>query len=133
MSHWGVHWDIPWTTDEVINFAFLAVSCVIVTAVPLIYGFKANFRDELARAVIAGTGATAIAFDVSLAVTVAYHAGWNPEPAVWNWIARFLYTAVSLGKLLLLVALLRVLRGEPKHSKRVRNHHGNEDQHSGRS
>lgn len=102
-------WAIPWSTPEVIDFIFLVVSTAIVTSVPVIYGVRANFHDPLARAVVAGTGATALAFLISLIFTVALHAGWQPSASTGHWIARGIYSAVALGKLLLLVALLRVL------------------------
>lgn len=103
-------WTIPWAPHEIVNFFFLLVATTIVTAVPVVYAVRANLRDPLARAVLAGTGATAVAFIATTLSLIGYHAGWNPPPAVWDWITRITYLTVALGKLLLLLALLRVQR-----------------------
>jgi hypothetical protein len=83
-------------------------------AVPVVYGCRANFRDPLARALFAGTGATGLAFAITLAAIVGYHAGLNVNLDMWNWIARGTYLAVALGKATLLVALLRAQREQKR-------------------
>src|ERR1700751_5286496 len=103
-------WAVPWQDGEAVNTCFLFVATMIVVAVPIVYGIRANLRDSLARAVLAGTGATAIAFSATLIFTLAYHAGWSPGMWVWNWLTPAVYVAVALGKLSLLISLLRVLR-----------------------
>lgn len=110
---WAVdpaNWAVPWTTSQVINFLFLLVATSVVTAVPVAYAVRANLRDPLARAVLAGTGATAIAFIATTLSLLGYHAGWNPPESVWDWITRITYLTVAFGKLLLLMALLKVQR-----------------------
>lgn len=103
-------WAIPWTPDDVIDFIFLAAATIIVIAVPLVYGARANLRDPLARAVLIGTGATGVAFLAAVIFTVATHAGWTPPAQVQHWIARGLYFTVGFGKLILLMALISALR-----------------------
>lgn len=103
-------WSIPWTFNEVIDFIFLVVSTGIVAAIPVVYGWRANLRDPLARAVVTGTGSTALVFVASVAFTVAMHAGWNPPEQVLHWIIRCLYLTVAVGKSVLLIAILRALR-----------------------
>lgn len=105
-----MHWAVPWTVDEAVDFIFLAVSTLIVVAVPAVYGARANLRDPLARAVLAGTGATAVAFLISTIFTVAIHAGWHPPDSTVHWLARGLYLTVALGKAILLIAFLRLLK-----------------------
>lgn len=105
-----IDWEIPWTSNEVVNTACLLLACLVVTAVPVVYGLKANLRDALARAVVFATGATALAFDGTLAALVAYHAGWSPPVEVWDWITRITYLTVAAGKALFLFAILRVIR-----------------------
>ena len=95
-------WAVPWADGEVVNTLFLFVATVVVVAVPVVYGSHAKLRDPLARAVLYGTSATGAAFLLTLVATIAYHVGWNPDPHVWNWIARSTYTAVALGKATLL-------------------------------
>lgn len=111
------HWAVPWTVDEVIDTVILTVTVAIVAAVPLVYAFKANLRDPLARAVLAGTSATALAFIVTLLFTMIYHySGWVPPGGAGHWIARGIYITVGLGKLLLLTALVSVLRHDTYHN-----------------
>lgn len=105
-----MNWAVPWSTAETVDFIFLVVATIIIAAIPIIYGFRANLHDPLARGVLAGTGATATAFTISVIFTVAIHAGWSPPDKTVHWIARGLYTTVALGKAVLLLALLRVLR-----------------------
>jgi hypothetical protein len=107
-----INWAVPWAADEVIDFVFLVTTCVIVTAVPIVYGLRANLRDRLARAVVIGTGVTAFAFCLSAVLTVGIHAGWNPPGTTLHWVARALYATVGFGKFILLMALLDALRGE---------------------
>jgi hypothetical protein len=107
-------WAVPWTTAEIIDAIFLVTATAIISAVPLVYAFRANLRDPLALAILAGTGATALVFAVSLTATVAFHAGWDPSESTTHWLARGLYTTVALGKLMLLLALIHVLRKVPK-------------------
>lgn len=104
-----MHWTVPWAPGEVVNTCFLAVATLVVVAVPIVYGMKANLRDPLARAVLAGTSATGLAFGITLWATLAYHGGWNPSVTTLNWITRGTYAAVALGKATLLFAFLRVL------------------------
>lgn len=113
-------WAVPWTTDQIIDTAFLVVCCVVVTSVPLIYLRRANLRDPFARAILAGTGVTALAFNISLVFTVAIHAGWHPTEDTGHWIARGLYTAVAIGKGLFLLALIKVLRSDAHRAYRTR-------------
>jgi hypothetical protein len=101
-----MNWAVPWTGDEVIDLIFLVVTCAIVIAVPMVYGVRANLRDRLARAVVIGTSATAAAFSANLAVVVAVHSGWNPDPGTYHWLGRGIYVSVAYGKLILLLALL---------------------------
>lgn len=110
------------TVSEVINFVALVVAVVVTAAVPLLYSFRANLRDPLARAVLAGTGATALTFTVVLILTVGFHLGWSPDTNSWHWISGVTYLSVALGKGCLLVALLRVLRdsGEGKSTPTLR-------------
>jgi hypothetical protein len=105
-----IDWAIPWSTDEVIDFIFLVVSALVIIAVPVLYGAKANLRDPLARAVVAGTGSTGIAFAAAIILTVALHTGWTPPEQIAHWITRALYVTVALGKMTLLVAIVRVIR-----------------------
>lgn len=105
-----IDWAVPWTNDDTIDFIFLAVTTLIVVAVPLVYGSRANLRDPLARAVVAGTGATAVVFGVTVAFTLALHVGWSPDPSLQHWIARAIYSTVGFGKLVLLIALVRAIR-----------------------
>lgn len=111
-----IHWAVPWGYNEVIDFVFLLIATTIVTAVPVVYGLNAKWRDPLARAVLSGTGATALAFVVSAAFTVALHAGWTPSALAQHWIARLLYIAVAFGKFTLLVAILRLIRANRRGS-----------------
>lgn len=104
------HWVVPWTLDDSIDFLFLALATVVVTAVPMVYGARANLRDPLARAVLAGTSATALAFIATAGFTMAFHAGWNPDDMTEHWVARLLYLAVAFGKATLLIGILRVLK-----------------------
>lgn len=106
-----MHWAVPWTTDEAIDFIFLLVSTAVVVAVPLVYGARANKRDPLARAVLAGTGATGVAFIATVLFTVALHTGGVRSEVTMHWIVRFLYVTVAIGKGILLLAFLRLLRG----------------------
>lgn len=99
-------WAVPWTTDAIINTVFLALATLVVAAVPVVYATFANLRDPLARALFAGTGATALVFTVSLIVTFAFHMGWNPNAHLLNWLTRLTYVAVASGKATLLVSLL---------------------------
>lgn len=103
-------WVVPWGTDQAIDFFCLLVAAVVVTAVPVFYGMRANLRDPLARAVLLGTGATATAFIVATLALIAFHAGWTPNGSLWHWITRFTYLTVAFGKLMLLLALMSVLR-----------------------
>lgn len=112
-----IHWAVPWGYDDAIDFVFLLIATIIVTAVPVVYGSKANLRDPLARAVLSGTGATALAFIVSTVFTVALHAGWTPSALTTHWIARLLYIAVAFGKATLLVAILRLIRASKRESR----------------
>ena len=112
------HWAVPWATDDIIDFAFLSLACVIVVAVPLVYGLRANLRDPLARAVVIGTGATAFAFMVSFFFTIALHAGWNPPPTTVHWMERAVYLAIAFGKFVLLLALLSAIRAEREYVKK---------------
>jgi hypothetical protein len=105
-----IDWAVPWSTNEVINVLLLFVTTAIVTAVPVVYGRRANLRDPLAKALIYGTGATALAFFASLVSQIAYHFGWSPSLSVWYWITRMIYLTVAFGKLLLLLALLKAIR-----------------------
>lgn len=111
-----MNWAVPWAHAEVVNTIFLAVAAIIMALVPIIYAFRANLRDPLARAVLAGTGGASLAFVLTLAALIAYHSGWNPSLSVWSWLTRGTYLLVALGELLFLLALLRVLR-EHKHSQ----------------
>jgi len=104
-------WAVPWSFDQQIDFAFLVAATIVVAAVPIVYGVKANFRDPLARAVLSGTGATALAFIITMIYTISIHAGWQPAEQTPHWVARGLYFTVALGKAVLLVALLRLVRG----------------------
>lgn len=108
---WEWDWAIPWTRAMIINAVFLGVANLIVGAIPIVYLFKANLRDPLARAVLAGTGATAFVFTVSLVALVAFHAGLILPGLVWDWITRITYLVVALGESIFLFALLRVIRG----------------------
>jgi hypothetical protein len=94
----------------VVNTIFLAVATLIVLAVPVVYALYANWRDPLARAVLAGTSVTGIAFLVTLAATLAFHMGWEPSADELNWLARGLYAAVAVGKATFLFAVIRVIR-----------------------
>jgi hypothetical protein len=95
----------------VVNTIFLVLATLLVGAVPIVYVFRANLRDPLARAILASTGATAFAFTATCASVVVYHAGFDPPVWVWNWIARLTYAAVASGEFLFLIALLRIIRG----------------------
>jgi hypothetical protein len=106
-----VDWSIPWSHAEVVNTIFLALATLVVGSVPVLYIVKANFRDPLARAILAGTGGTAFAFTATFVLLIAYHLGFNPDEWVWDWIARLTYTAVAFGQGLFLVALLQIVRG----------------------
>lgn len=112
-----IDWAVPWPMAEIIDTIFLIVATIIVTAVPTVYGIRANLHDPLARAVIYGTGATAVAFIISLVFTFAIHAGWQPSELVGHWIARGIYASIALGKLMLLLALLRVLKAAEQVSR----------------
>jgi hypothetical protein len=116
-----IDWAVPWTSDQVIDLIFLGITCFIVSSVPLVYGLRANWRDPLARAVVIGTGGTALALCATFALTVALHAGWNPPEVTIHWVARGLYFAISIGKLTLLLALLRAMReiGVSRNSARI--------------
>lgn len=107
-------WAVSWSAPEIINTMFLVVATLMVGSVPIVYFIKANLRDPFARAVLAGTGATAFAFTATLVALIAYHAGFNPPGPIWNWIARLTYAAVAFGEFMLLLGLLRVLR-EARH------------------
>lgn len=107
-------WAVPWTVDETIDVVFLATACIIVTAVPMFYVFKANLHDPLARAILAGTGVTALAFNVALGFSLAAHMGYVLPVEAGHWLARAVYAAVATGKFLLLLALISVLRNPKK-------------------
>lgn len=101
---------VPWTRGEVIDALFLLVCCVITGAAPLYYVAKANLRDPLARAVLMGMGATTVVFQVSLAATIAFHAGWQPTVPLLHWLTRITYSAVAFGELIFLFALVVTIR-----------------------
>lgn len=105
-----IDWAVPWTADAVITALYLAVATTVVVSVPLVYALNADLRDSLARAILAGTGATALAFLTMLTVTIGYHAGLDLPDHTWHWMQRFIYASVALGKMTLLLALIRVLR-----------------------
>jgi len=112
-----MHWVVPWTLDEVIDFVFLVVSTIIVTAVPMVYGSRANLRDPMARALLAATGVTAAAFIITVVFTVAVHGGWSPPDQTVHWLARAIYLTVAVGKftfLLMILAERRVSRNRQK-------------------
>lgn len=101
---------VPWYPGEFWNFLTLILATVVVAAVPVVYATQINLRDPLARAILAGTSVTGVAFLVTVVGTLAYHAGWNPDIAVWNWVSRALYISVAMGKAAFLWALLTVVR-----------------------
>lgn len=103
-------WAVPWSNQEIINTIFLTVTTAIILATPIIYIFNINLRDPLARSVLVGMGAPGLAFLVTLAALIAYHAGWEPPMATWNWITRATYVCVSLGSLLFLIGILAAVR-----------------------
>lgn len=105
-----LHWANPWTINDVVNVVFLILATALLVAVPLFYIWRANLRDPLARAVLAGTSVTGLAFIARLIATFGHHFGWNVEPVVSNWITRVIYVSVALGELTFLLALLGVLR-----------------------
>lgn len=105
-----MHWTVPWGPGEAVNTVFLAVATLVVIAVPIVYGARANLRDPLARALLAGTSVTGLAFAITLWATLAYHRGWNPSTETLDWITRGTYAAVALGKATLLIAVLRLQR-----------------------
>ena len=109
MALQAVHWAVPWASGEVWNTVFLAAATLVVVAVPVVYGMKANLRDPLARALLAGTSVTGLAFLITLVATIAFHYGWKPDDSTFNWITRVTYAAVAIGKATLLIALLRVI------------------------
>jgi hypothetical protein len=105
-----MNWDVPWYPGEVVNTIFLAAATLVVLAVPAVYATYANLRDPLARAVLAGTSVTGVAFVVTLIATLAFHWGWEPSVDELNWLARGLYAAVAIGKATFLFAVIRVIR-----------------------
>lgn len=104
----------PWEPGSFVTFVVLCASTLIVLAVPLVYGLRANLRDPLARAVLVGTGAPALALALTVLATLAFHAGWEPTPLAVHWMRRLTYGGVAVGELVLLVALIKVLRAAPK-------------------
>lgn len=111
-------WAVPWTKAEAIDTVFLVVTCLVVTSVPLVYLFRANLRDPFARAILAGTGVTAAAFNTSLVVTLAIHMGWQPTQGFMHGLVRAIYVAVAVGKGLFLVALIGAVRLTERRRKR---------------
>lgn len=103
-------WAVSWYPGEAVTTVFLLVATVVVVSVPVAYLLYANLRDPLARAVLAGTSVTGLAFVATLITTVAFHMGWDPSRDELNWIARGLYSAVAVGKAAFLLGLLRVVR-----------------------
>lgn len=100
---------VPWTLAEVIDFACLVAATLMIVAFPVLYGFRANLRDPLARALILATSATALAFLLSVFFTLYFHTGQTIDEAWGHWIARGIYLTIGAGKLLLLVQLLQTL------------------------
>jgi len=104
---------IPWTTDELIDFACLVAGTIMVCAFPVVYAFRARLRDRLALVMLFATGATAVAFVLTVFFTLYFHAGHTVDEEFGHWIARGLYLTVGAGKLLLLWTLLQALRRPP--------------------
>ena len=109
-SVFGWDWAIPWTYASVVNAIFLLVATLIVGFIPIYYLFKANLRDPLARAVLAGTSATAFIFTVSFVILVLFHAGVAVPGPLLDWLTRLTYLIVALGETAFLFALVRVIR-----------------------
>lgn len=113
MPDWN---SVPWSHAEMVDTAVLCAAVLVLAAIPTIYSIRANLRDPLARAVLAGSSATAVVFMATLGFLVATHAGWTPSEGLSHWIVRVTYAAVAVGNAALLYALLRVLRDEEKTS-----------------
>lgn len=98
---------VPWTHAELIDFGCFVVATAMVVAFPVGYGLRAKLRDPLAASVILATSLTALAFVLSCAFTLMLHAGVVlPDPFA-HWLTRVLVLGVGLGKLQLLIMLLR--------------------------
>lgn len=111
--------SIPWTPDELIDFTFLLAATIMVTAFPVGYGLRARLRDPLAVSVILATSLTALAFVISVVLTLALHAGWSLPVAVATWVGRVLILGVGVGKVQLLWMLLRSVPRQPRRRAEV--------------
>lgn len=103
-------WDVnavPWTTDELITFGCLVVSTVMVTTFPVVYGIRAELRDQLARIVVLATSATSLAFITAVVFVLMHHAAVEVNDVWRHWIARLIYLTVGVGKLAMLWAVFR--------------------------
>lgn len=103
----------PWSTAEVFDYLALVIAALMVTSFPVVYGFTADLRDRLAKAILFATSATAAAFVVTAILWPLAKAGWTPPAPYLHWITRTLYLGVGLGKVLLLAALLLERRAMP--------------------